>query len=122
MSNEENTPTTEAPKTLLVDLPVDSPQTALNVIISFTTIAQKRGAFTLQESAKLWDCIKFFTGSEPIPQPKSAEPKCAETCAEPKCAEPKCAETCADACADASESNITLDVTEDVSSVAVSPA
>ena len=114
MSNEENTPTTEAPKTLLVDLPVDSPQTALNVIISFTTIAQKRGAFTLQESAKLWDCIKFFTGSEPITQPKSAEPKSAE----PKCAEPKCAETCADA----SESNITLDVTEDVSSVAVSPA
>ena len=113
MSNEENTPTTEAPKTLLVDLPVDSPQTALNVIISFTTIAQKRGAFTLQESAKLWDCIKFFTGSEPITQPKSAEPKCAETCAEPKCAE---------TCADASESNITLDVTEDVSSVAVSPA
>ena len=113
MSNEENTPTTEAPKTLLVDLPVDSPQTALNVIISFTSIAQKRGAFTLQESAKLWDCIKFFTGSEPITQPKSAEPKCAE---------PKCAETCADACADASESNITLDVTEDVSSVAVSPA
>ena len=113
MSNEENTPTTEAPKTLLVDLPVDSPQTALNVIISFTTIAQKRGAFTLQESAKLWDCIKFFTGSEPITQPKSAEHKCAE---------PKCAETCAETCADASESNITLDVTEDVSSVAVSPA
>ena len=90
MSNEENTPTTEAPKTLLV---------ALNVIISFTTIAQKRGAFTLQESAKLWDCIKFFTGSEPITQPKSAEPKCA----------------------DASESNITLDVTEDGSAV-VAPA
>ena len=103
MSNEENTPTTEAPKTLLVDLPVDSPQTALNVIISFTTIAQKRGAFTLQESAKLWDCIKFFTGSEPITQPKSAEPKCA------------------DASADASESNITLDVTEDGSAV-VAPA
>jgi hypothetical protein len=112
MSNEENTPTTEAPNTLLVDLPVDSPQTALNVIISFTTIAQKRGAFTLQESAKLWDCIKFFTGSEPITQPKSAEPKCAETCAEPKCAE---------TCAETSESNITLDVTEDGSAV-VAPA
>jgi hypothetical protein len=33
---------------------------ALNVIISFVSLAQKRGAFTLEESAKIWECIKKF--------------------------------------------------------------
>ena len=33
---------------------------ALNVIVSFLNIAQKRGAFTIDESAKIWECIQKF--------------------------------------------------------------
>jgi len=33
---------------------------ALNVMVSFLHLAQKRGAFNIQESAKVWDCVKLF--------------------------------------------------------------
>ena len=34
--------------------------TALNLMVSFLHLAQKRGAFNLQESAKVWECIQKF--------------------------------------------------------------
>jgi hypothetical protein len=34
--------------------------TALNVMVSFLHLAQKRGVFNLQESAKVWECVKLF--------------------------------------------------------------
>ena len=46
--------------TRLVDTPVDNEMMALNVIVSFVVQAQKRGAFSLEESAKIWECIKLF--------------------------------------------------------------
>jgi hypothetical protein len=46
----------------LVDVPVDNQQDALQLIVTFLNLAQKRGAFTLDESAKLWECIKTFQG------------------------------------------------------------
>ena len=33
---------------------------ALNTMVSFLSVAQKRGAFSIDESAKLWECIKRF--------------------------------------------------------------
>jgi hypothetical protein len=44
----------------LVDVAVVDENTALNVIVSFVTLAHKRGVFTLDESAKIWECIKMF--------------------------------------------------------------
>jgi hypothetical protein len=44
----------------LVDIAVNTQQDALQLIVTFLNLAQKRGAFTLDESAKLWDCIKMF--------------------------------------------------------------
>jgi len=44
----------------LVDLPLTNQQEALQLIVTFLNLAQKRGAFTLDESAKLWECIKMF--------------------------------------------------------------
>jgi hypothetical protein len=44
----------------LVDVAVVDENTALNVIVSFVTLAHKRGAFSLDESAKIWECIKMF--------------------------------------------------------------
>jgi len=44
----------------LVDIPLNTQQDALQLIVTFLHLAQKRGAFTLDESAKLWECIKMF--------------------------------------------------------------
>jgi hypothetical protein len=44
----------------LVDLPVTNQNEALQLIVTFLNLAQKRGAFTLDESAKIWECVKFF--------------------------------------------------------------
>lgn len=44
----------------IVDIPVNSHNTALNILVALTGVAQKRGAFNIQESAKLWECIQIF--------------------------------------------------------------
>ncbi len=44
----------------LVDIPLNTQQDGLQLIVTFLHLAQKRGAFTLDESAKLWECIKLF--------------------------------------------------------------
>lgn len=48
------------PEVRLLQVEVTDQNIALNVIVSFLSIAQKRGAFGLQESAKIWECIKMF--------------------------------------------------------------
>ena len=54
------TPSGEKKQTRLVDVPLNTQQDALQLIVTFLNLAQKRGAFTLDESAKLWECIKMF--------------------------------------------------------------
>jgi hypothetical protein len=44
----------------LVDIPIVDENTALNVIVSFLSLAQKRGAFTIDEAAKIWECVTKF--------------------------------------------------------------
>lgn len=44
----------------LVDIPIKDENTALNVMVSFLSLAQKRGTFTIDESAKIWECINKF--------------------------------------------------------------
>lgn len=44
----------------LVDIPVSDENVALNLMVSFLSLAQKRGAFGLDESAKIWECVKKF--------------------------------------------------------------
>jgi|LauGreSBDMM110SN_4_FD.fasta_scaffold234168_1 hypothetical protein len=44
----------------LVDIEIRNENDALNLMVHFLSLAQKRGAFALNESAKIWDCIKTF--------------------------------------------------------------
>ena len=44
----------------LVDIPVHDENTALNMMVYFLGLAQKRGVFSFDESAKIWECIKMF--------------------------------------------------------------
>ena len=45
----------------LVDLEINNENMALNVMVSFLNLAHKRGAFSLDESAKIWECVKVFS-------------------------------------------------------------
>jgi hypothetical protein len=54
------TATGEKKQVRLVDLPLTNQQEALQLIVTFLNLAQKRGSFSLDESAKLWECIKMF--------------------------------------------------------------
>jgi hypothetical protein len=47
----------------LVDIPIADENTALNMMVSFLGLAQKRGIFSFDESAKIWECIKMFQKS-----------------------------------------------------------
>lgn len=60
-----NVPTAsgEPAKTRLVDVPVTNQNEALQMMVTFLNLAQKRGAFTIDESAKIWECVKMFQGS-----------------------------------------------------------
>ena len=44
----------------LVDIPVNDENTALNLLVGFISVAHKRGVFTLEESSKIWECVKKF--------------------------------------------------------------
>ena len=45
----------------LVDVPVTNGSVALNLMASFLNVAQRRGTFSIDESAKIWECLRMFT-------------------------------------------------------------
>jgi hypothetical protein len=47
----------------LVDVNVENENIALNLLVSFLNLAQRRGVFTMDESAKIWECVKKFQKS-----------------------------------------------------------
>lgn len=49
-----------APPPKLTQIPVDNQNVALNLLINFVNLAQRRGAYTLDEAAKIWECVKMF--------------------------------------------------------------
>jgi len=61
----DSTPAPTMPR--LTEIPVNDDNTALNLMVGFLDTAQKRGAFSLDESAKIWECVKRF-----IQKPDSA--------------------------------------------------
>lgn len=47
----------------LVNVTITDEVVALNVIISFLNLGQRRGVFSIDESAKIWECVKKFQRS-----------------------------------------------------------
>lgn len=56
----ENPPVSQQKEVRLVDVAITDENTALNVMVSFLSLAHKRGVFGIDESAKIWECIKMF--------------------------------------------------------------
>ena len=45
----------------ILNIEINDENTALNVMVQFLTIAQKRGTFNIPESAKIYECLQLFT-------------------------------------------------------------
>jgi predicted transport protein len=61
MDEKVSTENAPAPKNIkFVDIVIKDENTALNVMVNFLELAQKRGAFGIDESAKIWECVKMF--------------------------------------------------------------
>lgn len=56
----------------LIDVAISDENIALNVIVSFLNVAQKRGTFSIAESAKIFECIQKFV--KPPTSAASEEP------------------------------------------------
>ena len=63
----QETPTTTQPSIMTVDIKDEN--VALNIMVSFLNIAQKRGAFNLEESARIWQCVQKFIIQAPDASP-----------------------------------------------------
>ena len=57
---EQESTVTEKKEVKLIDIEIINENVALNVIVSFLNLAQRRGAFSIDESAKIWECVKKF--------------------------------------------------------------
>ena len=61
-------PQAPANEVRLIDVPISDENVALNVLVSFLNVAQKRGTFSIAESAKIFECIqKFVQQTTPAP-------------------------------------------------------
>lgn len=59
--NETTQPqNTEQSTQKLVDVQITDENTAFNIMVCFLALAQKRGVFSFDESAKIFECIKIF--------------------------------------------------------------
>jgi glutathione synthase/RimK-type ligase-like ATP-grasp enzyme len=47
-------------KNSLMTMEVTNETVALNMLVSFLNLAQRRGIFSIDESAKIWECINKF--------------------------------------------------------------
>ncbi len=59
-SETTTTPIVDKPQKRLVDVEILNQNQALQLMVTFLNVAQKRGAFTIDESAKIWECMKMF--------------------------------------------------------------
>ena len=57
---EHTEPELEQQEQKLVNVKITNENVALNVMVSFLSLAQKRGAFSIDEAAKIWECISKF--------------------------------------------------------------
>ncbi len=60
MSEKEQEEPTPVQQVNLLDLPVRNENEALNVMVGFLGLAQKRGCWAINESAKIYECVKMF--------------------------------------------------------------
>jgi hypothetical protein len=53
-------PSLQQVRAQLISMPVTNENQALNIMVSYLNICQRSGIFSLEESAKIFECIKIF--------------------------------------------------------------
>ena len=71
MSSFQESQQTEQPN--LLETEITNENVALNVMVLFLNLAQNRGAFRIDESAKIFECIKMFQKVQPPVQQSNNE-------------------------------------------------
>jgi hypothetical protein len=64
----------------VLDVEVTNENIALNILVTFVNLAQKRGAFNIKESAKIWECIQRFQKASSSPPATSSSEGCVKDC------------------------------------------
>tara|TARA_Y100000591_G_C21702184_1_gene628840 strand:- start:17 stop:277 length:261 start_codon:yes stop_codon:yes gene_type:complete len=59
-ASSSDAPAQEQTQLNLLEVPITDEHAALNVIVGFLGVAQRRGAFAINESAKIFECVKMF--------------------------------------------------------------
>jgi len=62
----------DVPQVRLVDITVNDDNVALNLMVAFLNMAQRRCAYSMVESAKIWECVKRFIKSDETASTESA--------------------------------------------------
>ena len=65
MSTQNTQTLSQEKKVPLSDIVVDGENIALSVMIGILDIVHRRGGLTMEESSKVWECIRFFKSKEP---------------------------------------------------------
>ena len=60
VTDDSNPPNPPPVEQKLVNIEVKDQNIALNLMVSFLSLANKRGVFSLDESAKVWECVQKF--------------------------------------------------------------
>lgn len=56
----ETQPTDAVNQVNILEVDVTDENVALNLIVNFVNIAQKRGVYSLPEASKIWECVQRF--------------------------------------------------------------
>lgn len=66
MNKQTEQPPSQTPQkqVSLADITIDNENTALNVMVGMLNSAQRRGAFSMEESSKCWECVNMFMKKE----------------------------------------------------------
>ena len=56
----ERTETQQNVEQSLLNISIQNENDALNGLVGFVNLAQRRGCFNIPESAKIWECIQKF--------------------------------------------------------------
>ena len=62
-NTQQTVPTAPQEQVKLVNATISDQHIALNVLVGFIGVAQRRGTFAIDESAKIYECIKMFQGA-----------------------------------------------------------
>ena len=73
-TSEESSGSQQPPQQKIKDIKIASENDALNVMVGFLQLAQRRGVFTLEEAAKIHECVEMFQRQPAAPSASAPAP------------------------------------------------